>query len=89
MDTVTPDENKRLSHVEKTLGDMEKKINQIFDAVVGNDSLGQDGIIKRLKRLETDNEKNKALKNKLVGAFVVGGVVWTVIWEIIRDSFLK
>lgn len=86
---VTPDENKRLSHVEKIMFEMEKKINMIYNAVVGNEEFGQEGIIARLKRLESENEKNKALKNKLVGAFIAGGAFWTIIWEVIRNSFLK
>lgn len=85
----TPNETQRLSHVERIVVTMEQKINQIYDAVVGNEELGQEGIIKRLRRLETENEKNRALKNKLIGAFVAGGAFWTILWEIIRNSFMK
>lgn len=89
MTDTTPNESQRLSHVERIVVQMEQKINQIYDAVVGNEDLGQEGIIKRLKRLEEEHEKNRALKNKLIGAFMVGGTFWTILWEIIRNSFLK
>ena len=29
-------------------------------------------------------ENNKALKNKLMGAFMMGGAVWTIIWELFK-----
>jgi hypothetical protein len=52
--------------------------------VVGNETFDQTGIISRIKKLEVENDKNQALKNKLIGAFIVGGASWTVIWELIK-----
>jgi hypothetical protein len=84
--TFTPDKSflERLNDVEKTLGKMEYKIEKIYDALVGNEKFDQLGLISRIKKLEEENEKYKAIKNKLIGAFLVGGAMWTVAWEMIK-----
>lgn len=84
--TFTPDKSflERLNDVENTLVKMESKIEKIYDALVGNEKFDQLGLISRIKKLEEENEKYKALKNKLIGAFLVGGAVWTVAWEMIK-----
>ena len=82
----TPDKSflERLNDVENTLVKMESKIEKIYDALVGNEKFDQLGLISRIKKLEEENEKYKALKNKLIGAFLVGGAVWTIAWEMIK-----
>lgn len=87
----TPDKSflERLNDVETTLVKMESKIGKIYDVLVGDDKFDQLGIISRLKRIEEENEKNKALKNKLIGAFVVGGAAWTIIWEVFKKIIVK
>jgi hypothetical protein len=87
--TFTPDKSflERLNDVENTLVKMESKIEKIYDALVGNEKFDQLGIISRIKKLEEENEKYKAIKNKLIGAFLVGGAVWTVAWEMIKKMF--
>jgi hypothetical protein len=84
--TFTPDKSflERLNDVENTLVKMESKIEKIYDALVGNEKFDQLGLISRIKKLEEENEKYKAIKNKLIGAFLVGGAVWTVAWEMIK-----
>jgi hypothetical protein len=84
--TFTPDKSflERLNDVENTLVKMESKIEKIYDALCGNEKFDQLGLISRIKKLEEENEKYKAIKNKLIGAFLVGGAVWTVAWEMIK-----
>jgi hypothetical protein len=84
--TFTPDKSflERLNDVENTLVKMESKIEKIYDALVGNEKIDQLGLISRIKKLEEENEKYTAIKNKLIGAFLVGGAVWTVAWEMIK-----
>lgn len=83
----TPDKSfmDRLSDVEGTLVKMDSKLEKIFDVVVGNETFDQVGLIGRLKKLEKESENNKALKNKLMGAFLMGGVIWTIIWELFKN----
>lgn len=81
--------NERLNSVENTLLGMEKKIEKIYDVVVGNEEFGQKGIIKRLMELEKDNENIKAFKNKLIGASVVSGVLFTFVVEMVKFLIKK
>jgi len=71
----------RLNEVEETLKMVNRKVDKIYDAVIGNEAFDQQGIIGRLKKIEQEIEKTKALKNKLIGAFVFGGAAWTIILE--------
>jgi len=77
----------RVNHIEKTILKISPQIDEIYKVIVGNDAFQQEGLITRVKRLEDQNEKNNALKNKFVGAFLVGGAVWTVLWEIVKKAF--
>jgi len=89
--TFTPDKSflERLNDVENTLVKMESKIGKIYDVLIGDEKFDQLGIITRLKKIEEENEKFKALKNKLVGAFLVGGAAWTIVWEVIKKIIFK
>lgn len=78
------DVNLRLEHLENIVTKMNNKMDKIFDVVVGNETFDQVGLINRLKHLEKESDKLKALKNKLVGAFIVGGAAWTIIWELFK-----
>jgi hypothetical protein len=81
--------NERLNSVEDTLFQLQKKIEKIYDVVVGNEEFGQKGIIKRLTELERENEKLKAVKNKLIGASMVCGALFTVAVELIKFMIKK
>lgn len=74
----------RLTAIEDTLEKLVPKLYKLYDAVVGNETFDQTGIIARLKKLESENEKRVALKNKLIGAFVAGGAIWTIFWEVLK-----
>lgn len=78
------DVNVRLEHLENIVTKMNNKMDKIFDVVVGNETFDQVGLINRLKNLEKEADKLKALKNKLVGAFIVGGAAWTIILELFK-----
>ena len=79
----------RLNEVEETLKVVDGKVDKIYDAVIGNEKFDQQGIIGRLKKLEQEVESTKALKNKLVGAFIFGGMAWTIVSEAIKLVFSK
>ena len=78
----------RVNHIEKTMMKISPQIDEIYKVIVGNEAFQQEGLISRVKRLEDQNEKNNALKNKLMGAFLVGGAGWTIIWEILKKAFV-
>lgn len=79
----------RLNEVEATLKHVDAKLAKIYIAVIGDEKFDQKGIIDRLKTAEGKIEEFSALKNKLAGAFLVGGAAWTLIWEIIRPFIFK
>jgi len=64
-------------------------VAKIYVAVIGDEKFDQKGIIDRLKVAESRITELTALKNKLIGAFLVGGVVWTVIWEAFKSIVTK
>lgn len=77
----------RVNHIEKAVLKISPQIDEIYKVIVGNEAFQQEGLISRVKKLEDENEKNNALKNKLIGAFLVGGAGWTIIWEIGKKAF--
>jgi hypothetical protein len=79
----------RLNDVEETLKVVDGKVDKIYDAVIGNEKFDQQGIIGRLKKIEQEIETTKALKNKLIGAFVFGGIAWTIVSEAIKLILTK
>jgi hypothetical protein len=81
--------NERLSHVENTLSKLSTTIDKIYHSLVGNETFDQQGLISRVKRIEEDHEKFRAFKNKLVGAFIIGGAASTLLWELVLQLFKK
>lgn len=78
----------RIEHLEGIVVEMSGKLEKIYDVVVGNETYDQEGLLSRIKKLEHENKRLTALKNKLIGAFIAGGAVWTALWEIVK-SWLK
>lgn len=74
----------RLEHLESMVMKMSGKMEKIYDVVVGNETFDQEGVLSRIKKLEAENKKLTAIKNKLIGAFIAGGAVWTVLWELFK-----
>jgi cytochrome c556 len=83
------DLSQRIEHVEGLMVKMSGKLEKIYDVVVGNETFDQEGVLSRIKKLEGESKKLNDLKNRLIGAFVAGGAVWTVIWEIVKKFILK
>lgn len=79
----------RIDHVENLVVKMSGKLEKIYDVVVGNETFQQEGLLSRIKKLEDDAKKMNAFKNKLIGAFIAGGAVWTVLWEVIKNYLNK
>ena len=89
MDALENDNiNQRLLTVEKICNKMESQITKIFEVVVGDENFGQVGLIKRLVKLEEEVVRINGFKNKMIGASVVGGGVFTIFLEIIK-AYIK
>ena len=76
--------DKRLTEVEITLKEVQNTLHKLYNAVVGSDEFDQDGLIKRIKRLERDNENTKAFKYKLMGVSALSGTILAIIFEGIK-----
>ena len=81
--------DKRLTEVEITLKEVQTTLQKLYNAVVGSDEFDQDGLIKRIKRLERESENTKAFKNKLIGISAVGGTMLAVVFELIKAFVSK
>jgi hypothetical protein len=75
----------RIEHLESIVIKMSGKLEKIYDVVVGNETFDQEGLLSRIKKLEQENKRLTAIKNKLIGAFVAGGAVWTIVWELFKN----
>lgn len=51
---------------------LEEKVNEIHTALVGNPSLGQEGVVPRLNKVEAYQQKDKLYKAKVAGGLLVG-----------------
>jgi len=78
------DVSSRIEHLEAIVMKMDARLEKIYDVVVGNEVFDQEGLILRIKKLENESKKITALKNKLIGAFVTGGAMWTILWEVLK-----
>ena len=70
-----------------------KKLDEIYTVIVGNEKFGQEGLVFRLAKLESDveamqKEITKA-KGWLAGALAIGGVAGSVITLFIKYLITK
>lgn len=73
-----------MSDMINTLHKMDGKVKKIYDVVVGNEEFDQQGLLSRVKKLEGFQNKMEALKNKIIGASIGGGILFTALWEFLK-----
>lgn len=61
--------------------DQEKLLKDVHTAIVGNESLGQKGIIPRLNDVEKYQQKDKLYKAKVAGGIAVGTPIFVAFWH--------
>jgi hypothetical protein len=71
------------------LNTIDKDLQRLNNAVTGDRAFGQIGIIQRIDEHEKSISEFKTLKNKIIGASVVIGVVWTGVWTALSKYFFK
>jgi len=72
-----------------TVSNIETKLNNVHLTVVGDDKYGHKGLVKEVSDLKEYVEKDRMIKNKLVGGGVVIGVIWTLLLQFWKDIFSK
>lgn len=75
--------------MDDTLREMEKTLTQLNQTVVGNPVYGQKGLVAELEEVKIYVEKDKMIKNKIVGGLVIIGIVWTAAIEYFLNLFNK
>lgn len=74
--------------VDIRLSEIEKTLNQLNFAVIGNPTYGQKGMIVELNDVQKYVHRDKMVKAKLMGGLTVIGVLWTMVWEFIKSKIL-
>jgi aminopeptidase-like protein len=77
------------SDMEYMLRDMERTLTQLNQTVVGNPTYGQKGLVSEISDIKTYVDKDKMIKNKIIGGLAVVGVVWSVIYHYVVSIFKR
>ena len=80
---------KRLNSIETSLQSVVQNFSKLYGAVVGDETFDQQGIVHRMKKVESDVDKLTKTKIKLIGIFIGSGAVWAVVWEFLRKFIVK
>jgi oligoribonuclease (3'-5' exoribonuclease) len=87
-----------------TMHKVDSKLSKLHDVVIGDKEFGTEGIIQKLKNIETDLdeikkydfeyiekqiEDLKTFKSKLIGFSVAAGFIWALILELFDKVFKK
>jgi hypothetical protein len=75
--------------MDNTLREMDKTLTQLNQTVVGNPVYGQKGLVAELGEIKDYVEKDKMIKNKIIGGLVIIGIVWTAAIEYFINLFKK
>lgn len=80
---------KRLNSIETSLQSVVQNFSKLYGAVVGDETFDQEGIVHRVKKVESEVDKLTKVKLKLIGVFIGSGAVWAVVWEMLRKFIVK
>lgn len=69
--------------------EQEKKLDDIYTAIVGNADTGVRGLAYRVKGLEDYKKKDQTMKAKVVGGLAVGTPILVVIVEYLKHKLLE
>lgn len=75
--------------MEYMLREMEKTLTQLNQTVVGNPTYGQKGLVSEIEEIKSYVEKDKMIKNKILGGLAIIGIGWTFILQYVMSLFTK
>lgn len=75
--------------MDEMLREMDKTLTQLNNVVVGNPTYGQKGLIVELSDVKEYVEKDKMVKNKIMGGLAVIGVAWSLLLTYFIQIFKK
>lgn len=65
--------------------EQEKKLNEIYNAIVGNEKMKIKGLAQKVEDLEKYKAKDQKLKYKVAGGVAVGTPGLVVFWDWIKS----
>lgn len=71
------------------LRDMGKTLTQLNQTVVGNPMYGQKGLVTEMYEIKSYVDKDRMVKNKLLGGLTVVGVLWTILFQYFMTMIKK
>lgn len=77
---------------EEEFNDLINKVDRIFTCVVGDDEMGNKGLIERMEKIESDLASMKILRDRIIiGGGFVAGALWLLgqIGEKVFEFFVK
>jgi hypothetical protein len=72
--------------MDATLKEVVSTLAQLNQTVVGNPTYGQKGLIAEINEVKEYVEKDKMIKNKILGGLAVIGVFWTMLFQLFIKS---
>lgn len=79
----------KLEQSHERLDSIESETKLIKTTLIGNEVYGHKGIVKEVADLKAYVEKDKMLKNKVIGGLAIVGVIWTFLleyWKVILEK---
>jgi len=67
--------------------DQEKKLDDIYTAIVGNQNTGVKGLASRVDSLEAYKESDEKLKGKIAGGLIIGTPILIGLYHWFLDHF--
>lgn len=71
----------KMEQSHERLDSIESETKLIKTTLIGNETYGHKGIVKEVADLKAYVEKDRMLKNKIVGGLAIVGIVWTFLLE--------
>ena len=72
--------------MDETLKEVVSTLSQLNQTVVGNPTYGQKGLITEINEIKEYVDKDKMIKNKILGGLAVIGVFWTMLFQLFIKS---
>jgi len=79
--TMNPQENSMLSELKDKLDSLDKRLEKIELALIGDPALGNEGLTKRLRKVEEDQ---LTIKEKVEKVYIIAGAVGGVIAVLVQ-----
>ena len=81
--------DKRVDEIGTHLTNMDRRLEQIQNAIVGNEQFGTKGIVKRIEEHENYINADKLRWAKVVGVALGGGFLGGVLTDVVINILLK